>query len=367
MYVVSEPWYFVNHRLEHAKALLAAGFDVEVATRQGDRFEEAREAGCVMHEFDMTRSSAPTLLAKEALKLRRLVRRTKPDVVHAVALKPVALSLGLFSLRRRPSLVLSVNGLGISAVDGSRSLSIIRRVLQFAGRRRAVELLFQTRADQRAVTRTTTGSTVIPGVGVNLDDFAATPKPPAEPLRIVYLGRAVRSKGLTDLAKALSDPRLQAAGLQVDAYCSIDDQSPGTLSPEEISVIEASPLMTLHSPTRDPSAVLATAHGAILPSRAGEGVSRFVLEALATATPVLLSSESGSGEVIQHGREGLTFEGKNPTSLADALLDFKELSDDERQLMGEAGRRLAVERYSSSVILPQIVELHRRLAAEKSA
>ena len=43
LYVVSEPWYFANHRLDHAKALITAGFDVHVATRAGHRADEIEQ------------------------------------------------------------------------------------------------------------------------------------------------------------------------------------------------------------------------------------------------------------------------------------------------------------------------------------
>ena len=57
LYVVTEPWYFVNHRLDHAKALLADGFEVHVATRPGNRWEEITAAGCVPHEIGISRGS----------------------------------------------------------------------------------------------------------------------------------------------------------------------------------------------------------------------------------------------------------------------------------------------------------------------
>ena len=40
LYLVTEPWYFANHRLDHARALMADGFEVHVATRFGDRWQE---------------------------------------------------------------------------------------------------------------------------------------------------------------------------------------------------------------------------------------------------------------------------------------------------------------------------------------
>ena len=365
MYLVSEPWYFVNHRLAHAVALLDAGWRVSVATRDGRRRDEAVTAGCTVHDFDMRRGGSPFSTAVEALRLRRLVRRERPDVVHAVALKPVALALGLFTLRRRPALILSINGLGISAVDASPTLILVRRLLRWAGARQRVELLFQTSADQSAVVGSDQLGTVIPGVGVDLNEFAVQPKPPTPPIRIVFLGRSVRSKGLTDLALAGDHPLLADVDIQIDAYCTDDTDSPGALTEAELSAVRSARAMNLHAATSNPAAVLAVAHAAILPSRAGEGVSKFVLEALATATPVLLSAESGSGEVITAGTQGLVFTGGDADSLASTIAEFATMSEEAREEMGQRGRTLAEARYGLGVILPAVVRLHESVTQKR--
>ena len=306
LYVVTEPWYFANHRLDHAKALMADGFDVHVATRDGDRHDELVAAGCTVHRLELDRGAGGALsLLREARAVRRIVRTVRPSVVHAVALKPVAICLSLLASRRRPALVLSVNGLGLSAADGGARLELIRRVIAAAGGRPRVELLFQTLADRDAVLGRRRGGVVVPGVGVDLAAFARVEPAPRPPTRVVYLGRAVVSKGLTDLVDAVADDPV--SGVEVHVYCTFDDSSPGTLDAGQIERIRACPGVVLHPPTREPALALAGAHAAILPSRAGEGVSKFVLEALACGRPVLISAESGSGEVIEAGVTGLVF------------------------------------------------------------
>jgi glycosyltransferase involved in cell wall biosynthesis len=360
LYLVTEPWYFANHRLDHAKALLADGFEVHVATRRGDRWDELVAAGCTVHPIELARGAAgPAALWHEASAVRRLVRSVRPGVVHAVALKPVAVALSLLPMRARPALVLSVNGLGISAATGGRRLRVIRAVIAAVSRLRRVELLFQTESDRRAVLGSRSRGTVIPGVGVDIHRFAPPVVSPGDPpVRVVYLGRAVVSKGLLDLASALEgDP---VPGLEVHLHCSLDETSPGALTVADRERLGRCPGMVLHPPTREPSAVLAGAHAAILPSRAGEGVSKFVLEALACGVPVLLSAESGSGEVIEPDVTGLVFRAGDPVSIRSALAAAAAWTPERRARMAAACRSAAERRYSLDVILPEIVALHRR-------
>lgn len=361
LYVVTEPWYFANHRLDHARALLADGFDVHVATRDGERHDEIVAAGCTVHRLDLDRGAGGARsLVREARDVRRIVRAVRPDVVHAVALKPVAVCLALLAMVRRPSLVLSVNGLGLSAAQGGRRLGLIRRVIAAASRRPRVELLFQTYADRNAVLAEQPGGVVIPGVGVDVGAFAVVEPPARPPTKVVYLGRAVVSKGLTDLVDAIADDPID--GIEVHIYCTLDDSSPGTLDSMQIERIRNCRGVTLHPPTRDPAAALASAHAAILPSRAGEGVSKFVLEALSCGRPVLLSAESGSGEVIEPGATGFVFPAGDPAAIRQTLLALAGTDELDYVAMARAARQVAEERYSLNVILPKIVALHRRAA-----
>ena len=81
-------------------------------------------------------------------------------------------------------------------------MMVIRAVVRTACRVPRVHLLFQTKADQRAVVGDRNIGVVIPGVGVDTDRFRPGDRPKPPPCVVVYLGRAVRSKGLLDLAVA---------------------------------------------------------------------------------------------------------------------------------------------------------------------
>lgn len=360
LYLVTEPWYFANHRLDHARALLDAGFDVHVATRAGRRLDELVRVGCVVHEVELARGGGSVATWwTEARRVRQIVRTVSPDVVHAVALKPVALALTLIPGWRRPALLLSVNGLGLSATQRGRQMRLISAVIRVASRVPRVALLFQTEADRRALLGERAVGTVIPGVGVDTDRFCPGDRGPRPPTRVAYLGRAVVSKGLEEVAAARE--LTPSDDVRIELYCTIDASSPGALDDAALDRIRSSPGVTLHPATDDPAAVLATAHAAILPSVAGEGVSKFVLEALACGTPVLLSRESGSGEVIDAGVTGLVFRAGDPASINATLAELAGWDAARWAEASAACRETALRHYSLDVILPRIVGLHRQL------
>ena len=184
---MSEPWYFANHRLDHARGLIAAGFDVHVATRRGDRFDEIAEAGCTMHVLAVDRGSSWTALAPLGDSRTPQDRACKPPAYRARRGTQTGCACHVTHRAwRRPALILSVNGLGISDAESSRGLTAFRTVLGVVGRLPRVELLFQTMNDRCAVVGNRTTGTLVPGVGVDLERFSpSTDLDDGPPFRVV--------------------------------------------------------------------------------------------------------------------------------------------------------------------------------------
>ncbi|WP_333844534.1 glycosyltransferase, partial [Pelomicrobium sp.] len=90
VFLVTEDWYFVSHRLPLAVAAKQAGFKVTVITRSGSACDVIRRAGIEVVPFGMARRGLnPVGLMREMIGVARLYRRIEPDLVHHVALRPV--------------------------------------------------------------------------------------------------------------------------------------------------------------------------------------------------------------------------------------------------------------------------------------
>ncbi len=62
LFVVTEDWYFVSHRLLLAVAACEAGYDVAVATRVRQHAETIRRAGIRVIPFELSRRIGNPLL-----------------------------------------------------------------------------------------------------------------------------------------------------------------------------------------------------------------------------------------------------------------------------------------------------------------
>ncbi len=159
LYVVTEDWYFLSHRLPMARAAKAAGYEVHVATRLKDGGAAIEKEGFVPHALAWSRGSLSLRGSLAAiLALRRLLKDLRPAILHNVALKPVLLgttaSLGLSAT----GVVNSLTGLGSlfigeAKVNGS-ARAAVRYTLSRLLRRKRSRTIVQNPDDRAFVDRT---------------------------------------------------------------------------------------------------------------------------------------------------------------------------------------------------------------------
>jgi glycosyltransferase involved in cell wall biosynthesis len=108
----------------------------------------------------------------------------------------------------------------------------------------------------------------------------------------------------------------------------------------------------------DKEALFANAAIFALPSL-NENFGNTVLEAMIRGVPVVVSFGAGVAEVVREAGSGLVAD-PDATALAHAI---RELADDPAKAaaMGEAGRRVATERYSWASVAERMVAAYRAL------
>src|SRR6267142_4841350 len=91
MFVVTEDWYFMSHRLPVARAARDAGYDVLVATRLTDQADRITQEGFTPIGLRKMRRGGRSPIGELAAtaELVALYRLHRPDIVHHIAMKPV--------------------------------------------------------------------------------------------------------------------------------------------------------------------------------------------------------------------------------------------------------------------------------------
>jgi len=101
----------------------------------------------------------------------------------------------------------------------------------------------------------------------------------------------------------------------------------------------------------------------VLPSLS-EGISNTVLEAMATALPVIATSVGGNPELIEDGRTGCLVPAGDVERMARAILIYLKDSDLARR-HGAAARKRAVERFSLDTMVASYMDIYDRQLAKR--
>jgi glycosyltransferase involved in cell wall biosynthesis len=370
LYVVTEDWYFLSHRLPMARAAKAAGYDVHVATRI-NRGKEAIEAeGFTPHSLSWQRGSlSPTHSIAGVAELRKLLRSLKPDILHNISLKPVLLggiaSLGLSSI----AVVNSLTGLGTLFVGNHRKSELTRPLvvaaLKALLKRPNVRTIVQNPDDKRFVLGLGVPEAsvdLIPGSGVDLQHFTPLPEPPA-PVTAAYVGRMLADKGVLTLIEAYSLATSRGVKLQLLLAGDTDRENPGSLAPEQLREFASAFGIRWLGHVADIREVWEKAHVAVLASRR-EGLPKSLLEAAACGRPMIATDTPGCREIAIQGKTALTFPVDDAPALAEALTQMA--GDAEmRASFGSAARALVEEKFSAEAVGKATVALYQSLVPVK--
>jgi glycosyltransferase involved in cell wall biosynthesis len=366
LYVVTEDWYFLSHRLPMARAAKAAGYAVHVATRM-DKGRAAIEAeGFTPHALAWRRGSlSPFHSIAGVMELRRLLGAIEPDIIHNIALKPVLLGTAASLGRKGVAVVNSLTGLGSLFIGEAKVSSTARRVVRLALRallkRPRSWTIVQNPDDQRFVMEldAPAGSVVsIPGSGVDTTKLVPLPEPPP-PITAAYVGRMLADKGVLTLINAFSALTKRGVPLKLLLAGDCDKENPGSLAPEQLREFASAFGIHWLGHVPDIRDVWRQAHFAVLASRR-EGLPKSLLEAAACGRPMVATDVPGCREIAIEGETALIVPVDDAAALADAMA--RMASDAPlRERLGKRARRLVETKFSSETIGKQTVELYRSI------
>lgn len=310
-----------------------------------------------------------TALGRPAIHMQRFLRWLErgaaryaevhgtPDVIHAHCAIPAGwAALRLGQAASVPVVITEHTGPFSLALAPPVAGAMTRTALMQAGCAAAVSPGLASQMRDAGIERSIE---VIPNpVG---SEFTFAPPPPRDiggqaSIRIVFVGRLVRDKGVRALAQAM----MQAdARLQLDVVGDGDEEPSlrGLLAP-----LIANRRVRFHG-FRDKAGVaeiLRAGHALVLPSY-GENCPLAIAESLCVGRPVVTTSGTGCEAMLDPG-DGLLCPPRDAAALADAL--HRMMSAYDRWDAADIARRAAA-RFSGQAVAGRYVELFGRVVAPR--
>jgi len=367
--VANSAWYLSNFRLNLMRALRDRDCDVLAIGAADGHQRLFAEHGIDFAPFPASASGTNAL--REALavwRLARTLRRARVDLVFSYTPKGniySALAARMAGARYVPN----VSGLGRAFISPAWYTPVVGRLYK-ATFRRAVQVFFQNPddrqqfIDQGLVSASQAHS--LPGSGVDLVRFTAHPLPAGVETTPTFLmvARVLWDKGIGEYVEAARIVRRAHPGARFRLLGFVGADNPSAV-PEGVlrSWVDEGVIDYLGSAS-DVRPHLAAAHCVVLPSYR-EGTPRTLLEAAATARPVITTDVPGCREALVPNVTGFLCRVRDGADLSRAMLRFIELDSGSREAMGHAGRHFMESRFSEQTVIDRYLEVVSRMLAAK--
>lgn len=359
VYLVTEDWYFVSHRLVLAIAARDAGYSVTVITNCNSDCIKIMAEGMQVIQLKMDRSSLNPLTAiKEIFELIKIFKKINPDIIHNVSLRPVVVGGIAARLAGFRNIVSAINGLGY-VFTGKNTNPVVRFIVKntlYVLLRLGVTIA-QNNDDYQFLRNLSDPKNqnikLILGSGVEVSHFSLKSES-GKGCLVMMASRLLFDKGLREFieaAKALSneDIRFVIVG-------KLDPENPTGISAAELDALTSSTKIEIWGFSDDIAHTLAKADIFCLPSY-GEGMPKVLLEAMASELACITTDVPGCREAVKHGVTGFIVPPRDSTALSEAIKRLY-FDVDLRRKMGIRGRERVLERFSVDKVLKSTLNIY---------
>jgi glycosyltransferase involved in cell wall biosynthesis len=364
--VANTDWYLYNFRLTLAGHLQGCGYDVCLVSPAGEYVKRIQAAGFRWLEWPVSRQSMePFHESAAAWKLLKLYRRERPDLVHHFTAKPVLYGTLAARLAGVGGVVNSITGLGYLFIQKKPWILLVRwlvmQLYRLAFRHPDLAIIYENEADRafflehRLVSPAQT--TVIQGVGVDLEKFQPTPEPDGTPL-VILPARMLHDKGVGDLVTAARLLK-KTREIRVALVGSNDSGNPANISKTTLRGWVTEGVVEWWGFRSDMPEVYRHAAIVTLPSL-GEGLPTVLLEAAACGRPIVATDVPGCREAVVDGQTGFLVPPNDPIALA-AALNKLIIDPDLRHRLGQNGRQRVVDNFSGEQIVAETMQVYAKV------
>ncbi len=366
--VSSELFSIINFRTSLIEHLIDSGNRVSVLVPlENKKFEKKIQKligkGVIFKNYSLSRTGlnpfADYLSYKSIVKA---ISELNPDIVIAYTAKPVIYT-GL-ALRNFPKLkffpMITGLGYGFTKENGIKR-KLIQQFMIFLyreGLKRSEGVMFQNIDDQKVffeleIINKQISTNIINGSGVDLNLFPFS-KPSKKPI-FLMLARLLVDKGVREYVEAAKIVKAQFPKAIFQLAGRLDS-NPSSINLNELKLWIKEGYIDYLGEISSVQEKIANSRFYVLPSYR-EGTPRSVLEALATGRPIITTDVPGCRQTVIHGKNGLLVPPKNSKSLANAMVQLLEATEDKIQNMGLESFNLSKDKYDVVKVNKSIVNI----------
>lgn len=355
--IANDTTFIYNLRREIIEKLVAEGHQVTVLCQSRSHKEDLEQLGCQLYDIPIgRRGTNPFADLKLLWQFLGILRKIKPDVVFTNNIKPnvyAGIACHILHIKYIPN----ITGLG-TAVENPGKLQPLSIFLYKCGVAGADSIFFQNEAnvrffEQHNMMPKKAKVYLLPGSGVNLQTHPVLPYTQDDVVHFLFVARLLKEKGIGLYLSAAKQIAAKHPNVVFHICGGCDD-------PEYLKLVnEASQAgyIQYHGEQKDMLPYFQMTHCVVHPSYYPEGMSNVLLEAAASARPIIATDRSGCRETVDAGKSGWLIPIKDEEALVQALEDFLSLSWEERERLGRMGRQKMEREFDRQIIVQQYLDV----------
>ena len=288
---------------------------------------------------------------------KKMIPQIDPDIIFSYTIKPNIYGCLASNGMKRPNgqkyrQICNITGTGGTFLEDN-FVAKVCRVLYRHSVKNCYKVFFQNTGDRDMFikNRMIKGNCdMLPGSGVNLEQFAVVPLPEGENVNFIFIGRVMKLKGIDEYLEAAKRTKEKRPNTNFYIAGFIEE---GEYKDKVESYGDAViPLGFI----KDITAEIKKCHCTILPSHGGEGVPNVLLESAAMGRVCIGSRIPGTSDVIDDRITGYLFEAGNTESLVDAIEKIIQLTATQRKQMGLEGRRKVEREFNRELVIQKYID-----------
>jgi glycosyltransferase involved in cell wall biosynthesis len=296
--------------------------------------------------------SNPIVDLKLVYSLYKIYKDISPDIIIHYTIKPNI--YGSFAARLSKKISLSIiPGLGYTFINDNITSQIAKLLYKLA-LKTVYEVWFLNNDDSNTFIENQlvdkSKVKVINGEGINTTKYKLNFMNKPDNIIFLMIARVLKDKGIYEYIESIRILKKQYPSIEFQLLGSVDAQNPTAIDKQEVEEWVENKLINYLGTTNDVRPYIEKATCIVLPSYR-EGLSMSLMEAASMSKPIIASNITGCKELIDDGINGYLCEVRNVKDLADKMEMMIKLSEDERKIIGQAGRDKMVKEFNEKIVI----------------
>ena len=342
-------------RKELLTTLIHDNNEVFVCVFNGKYVEKIKDIGCEYIPIDFNRKGTNPIKDLQLLnKYTKIIDTIKPDAVLTYTIKPNVYG-GLACQVKKVPYFSTITGLG-SAIENGGILQKISLFLYKIGSRRVNKMFFQNETNRDFMIKqniiSKDSSILVPGSGVNLDEYKYQKYPDDKTIGFAYIGRIMKQKGF--------DQYVDTAKYITNKYPNTIFHVCGTYEDDYKQLVEdlnEKGIIKYHGNVEDMvNEIYKNIHCTIHPSYYAEGMSNVLLESCASGKAIITTNRPGCKEIVEDDYNGYIVLEKDSDDLINKVEKYLSLTSSQRKKMSKNARKYVETKFDRKIVIDKYIE-----------